>query len=255
MKYYKLLDGNEFIGVITDKDFRKNQKKNNILLVSSSESADYARFKNELYRDRSWMKPVDDNRKFPYKNVDIINITEEEYNTLLGIIETGEKVHVDDTVEDSVVDEVEPEIELDAQGNVTLEFVKRMKISEMRKICNATITGGCDISLSNGNDYHFSMSIEDQINLLNIRSLINLSDDKIIYHADGERCEYFSREDMMMILDKTHRFKTYHTTYFNGLKAYINSLTDITTIAKIEYGVELPGKFTHAFLKNYETTT
>ena len=82
--------------------------------------------------------------------------------------------------------------------------------------------------------------------------MINTSDEKIIYHADGERCKYFSKDEMKMIIDKAMNFKTYHTTYFNGLKAYINSVNDIITIGDIKYGDKLPGKYTHAFLTQYE---
>ena len=241
MRYYKIIKDNDtFIGVITEKDFRKYQKENNILLVSDSNNADYVRFENFLYRDRTWMPPIEKNDKYKYEDVDIINITDEEYNTLLNAIKRNEEIKV--ITEEEIVEETK---------DVTIDYVKDVKILDMSIKCNETIINGFNITLSDGNLYHFSLSIEDQINLLNINNTINNSNDKIIYHADGERCRYFSREDMKMIIDKALKFKTYHTTYFNGLKSYIQSLNDIITINNITYGIKLPDKFTHVFLTEY----
>lgn len=251
MKYYKLIKNNDtFIGIITENDFRKYQKKHNILLVTDSKLAEYARVGNELYRDHSWMKPINDNAKFKYDEVDIIAINESEYIALSVSISRNEEIHVisgNDSVEEAEIEDVVAE-----EKDITIEYVKETKIWDMKMICNKTITDGFNIALSDGNFYHFSLTIEDQINLLNISNTLNNSDDKIIYHADGERCKYFSREDMKLIIDKALNFKTYHTTYFNCLKAYINSMNDITEINNITYGITLPSKYSHVFLTTYE---
>jgi len=250
MRYYKIIKDNDtFITVITEKDFRKYQKANNILLVCDSKNAEYVRFGNILYRDKSWMPPVVKNDKYKYEEADIINITEEEYNALLSAIKRNEEIKV--ITDEEIVEEVKEDI-VEEEKDITVDYVKNVKILDMSIECNKTITDGFDITLSDGNLYHFSLSMEDQINLLNINNTINTSNDKIIYHADGERCRYFSREDMKMIIDKALKFKTYHTTYFNGLKSYIQSLNDIIVINNITYGIKLPDKFTHVFLTEYE---
>lgn len=246
MKYYKLIENNNtFIGVITENDFRKYQVKHSLLLVTGSESAQFARFNNMLYRDPTWMKPIPDSFNQIFTNIDIINIDESEYNALVSAIKTGEEIRIDEEIEE-VIENLEEEIE--ESQDVTIDWVKDMKVRDMNIICNKTITDGFNISLSDGNKYHFSLTLEDQMNLLNIGNLMNKSNEKIIYHADGERCRYFSKEDMLAIIEKAHIFKTYHTTYFNGLKAYIYSLNDYEAINNVTYGIELPDKFTHVFL-------
>jgi hypothetical protein len=39
------------------------------------------------------------------------------------------------------------------------------------------------------------------------------------------------------------QFKMYHTTYYNALKAYINSITNLEELSNIEYGMELPEEY------------
>mgnify|MGYP003294047101 CR=1 FL=1 len=73
--------------------------------------------------------------------------------------------------------------------------------------------------------------------------------DSIPYHADGELCKMYSASDAMLILDKATEFKTYHTTYFNSLKAYINSLDDIMSIRAINYGDVIPDEYQSDILK------
>jgi hypothetical protein len=48
---------------------------------------------------------------------------------------------------------------------------------------------------------------------------------------------------MKQIVAAATQFKMYHTTYYNALKAYINSLNNIEEIAAITYGIELPQAF------------
>lgn len=249
MRYYKLIKNNDtFIGVITENDFRKYQKKHNIFLVCDSKSAQFVRFNNILYRDRAWMQPIDENIPCTYEEIDVINIEETDYNTILSAME--KEIEIIETEAEITVEE-EDVIEEYIEEDVTIDYVKDVKILEMSKVCKKVITEGFDIILNDGNNYHFSLTIEDQINLLNISNMMT-TDEKIIYHADGERCRYFSKEDMSMIINKANNFKTYHTTYFNCLKAYITTLRDFETIESITYGIDLPDKFNHVFLTNYK---
>ena len=250
MKYYKIIKDNDtFIGVITESDFRKYQRKHNILLVCNSKNAEYARYNDILYRDRSWMNPVNIHSNLEFISVDIVNITEDDYNSLVNMMNLNEEIKIISDEEPIIEDEI---IENKPEKEVTIDFVRQVKITEMTNICKKTIIDGFNTSLSDGNFYHFSLTIEDQINLLNISNNIDNSDDKIIYHADGERCKYFSKDDMKLIITKANNFKMYHTTYFNCLKSYINSLSDINTISNITYGIQLPEKFTHVFLTTYK---
>jgi predicted DNA-binding ArsR family transcriptional regulator len=46
-----------------------------------------------------------------------------------------------------------------------------------------------------------------------------------------------------MIIDGAEAHKNYHMTYYNALKAYINSLENIEDIAAVTYGTAVPEEF------------
>ena len=61
----------------------------------------------------------------------------------------------------------------------------------------------------------------------------------IFYHADGQLCRQYTPEEMTMIATICVGWVTYHTTYFNYAKAYIESLTDFDDIVEFKYGMRL----------------
>ena len=75
------------------------------------------------------------------------------------------------------------------------------------------------------------------------------SQSMIPYHADGEEVMFYSAEEIQEIIDTANAFKIYHTTYYNSLKNYINSLETIEEIAAIEYGVDIPEEYQSDVLK------
>jgi len=76
--------------------------------------------------------------------------------------------------------------------------------------------------------------------------------ESIPYHADGEICRFYTAEEITTILAQATAFKIYHTTYYNALKNYINSLDSIEDIAAITYGVELPEEYQSEVLKSLQ---
>lgn len=230
-KFYKLIHEGNFIGVCTSSEFCRFQKKRRILLLCDENLGQYVSYKDTLYRD-SWMVPVTSD-SIDYINCSVIEISKDVYDNLHRAIENNENVEI----ETEVIPEVK-ETEVVNEDN-TLEFVKSSKISEMRSICNKSITNGFDVVLSDGNNHHFSLTVYDQLNLLSMMAYGNNSN--IFYHADGEHTTIYSADDAKLIFDKFMNLKTYHTTYFTAIKDYINSLTDIDIINKVEYGMEIPG--------------
>jgi len=71
----------------------------------------------------------------------------------------------------------------------------------------------------------------------------------IPYHADGELCKMFSAEDINTIINTATAFKTYHITYFNSLKVYINALESMSDVTAITYGVSIPVEYQSDVLK------
>lgn len=104
--------------------------------------------------------------------------------------------------------------------------------------------------MSDGQSYHFSLTTQDQLNLITLSSLVVSGQTEIPYHADGELCRYYSVEDINTILNTTTAFKTYHVTYFNSLKAYVESLATIEEISAIEYGCVIPEEYQSDILKD-----
>ena len=238
MKFYKIVNDNTIIGVINEKDFRKFQPKNKILLVCNAKQAQYARLNDTLYRDRSWMGELITD-KYEYKSVDIINIGKDDYDILLAAIKSGEEIKVENDKISEVIIDKDESLEND---KITLEYIKNKKILDMSKICNKNITNGFDIVLSDGRKHHFSLTLEDQMNLMNINNLVKYND-KLIYHADNEPYKYFSSKDLKLIIKKAYEFKLQNTVYFNNLKFYIKSLKDIQSVNKITYGMRLPDNY------------
>ena len=141
--------------------------------------------------------------------------------------------------DDDIPEDITPE---PPDGNRIQEY-KSKKITEMSRWCSDVITNGVDVELSDGNTYHFSLTVEDQLNLITISSMIAEGQTLLPYHADGEQCVFFSAEDMLKVIEIATKFKTYHTTYFNSLKTYISALDDIEQIKSLYYGVEIPEEY------------
>jgi hypothetical protein len=206
MKYFKIIKDKEFIGIGTTRDMRKFQKKHNVLLVCDENEAQYIQCGEDLYH-APWMEAIDDGSMI----ADVIRIEEDEYNCLLSTVESnGEIKFADEPVVeyDPVVDEFE---------ELTIDYVRYAKVSELKYECNKAISEGFDIELGDGKTRHFTLSTDDQINLLT---------------------QAYFDEDMKPIVIEMNNFKTRHMTRLKELEEYVNSLTDIEEITTVSYRKE-----------------
>lgn len=242
MNYYKLINGSTFVGVATQHDFRVFQQKHKIILACDEEQAQYVQCGESFYR-ANWMVPVTTNRVI-YETVEVIRIDEDEYNILYEAVEKGEEIRIE---QEQPAPEDTPVI--DPNEEVTVDYVKSTKIAEMNYVCNKVIENGIDVLLSDGNVYHFSLTTQDQLNLITLQSMIAAGETSIPYHADGELCRYYSAEDISVVMDSATAHKTFHVTYFNSLKVYINALDNITDISAVQYGVDIPEEYQSDILK------
>lgn len=236
MRYFKVIKNNEFIGILTSDGFRKYQVKHRILLACTENDGQYVYCEENLYRD-NWLAPLN-NSVISYTLADITEITKEEYDELYEIIHGGGEIDPEPEPEPEPTPEPEPE-----PADITVEYAKKMKIAEMSKTCENIITNGIDVVLSDEKTHHFSLTVQDQLNLITLSKMVESGLEKIPYHADGELCEYYTPQDIRAIVQAGTEFKTYHTTYFNSLKKYINSLRSVNTVSQITYGVEIPEKY------------
>lgn len=219
---------------------RRYQHKHKILLVANEETAQYIECNNLLYHAR-WMLPITTNT-IQYEIVDVIEIGKEEYDNIFQTIEDGKDVIIEP---ETPVEELPEEL----PNDVTVEYVKSVKLSEMSGRCNQTIVNGFDILLDDNKIYHFSLTTQDQLNLISLSALIESGVTQIPYHADGELCKFYSVKDISAIIETATQYKTYHVSYFNSLKAYIESLTVIDEIKNISYGMDIPVDYQSDVLK------
>lgn len=241
MKYFKIIYNGEIVGVVTDANFVRFYTRHNSIIRATLENGEYVEYKGELFRD-SWMRPLVNNNEY-FKNASIREINEEEYAALKQSLETNE------TIADIEPEIVEPVVIDDPDATMTLEYIRSSKITEMSRTCNRTIEGGFNIQLSDGEIHHFSLTTQDQLNLISLSQMAANGMEAIPYHADGEICRFYSAADMNAIVAQATAFKIYHTTYYNALKNYINALDTIEDIAAITYGVVLPEEYQSDVLK------
>lgn len=119
----------------------------------------------------------------------------------------------------------------------------------MSNTCNKVITSGFDAILSDGEVHHFSLTTQDQLNLITLSALAESGETAIPYHADGELCKFYPTEDITKIISTATAFKTYHVSYFNALRVFIESLETIEAIKAITYGVSIPEEYQSEVLK------
>lgn len=243
MNYYKLINGTTFVGVGTSLDMRMFQLKHRIILACTEEKAQYIQCNDKMYR-ALWMVPVN-NDKVEYEILDVISIDKDEYDILYDAIEKGEDV----TVEPEQPPPMEDTPIVDPNEGVTVEYVRAAKTAEMSTVCNQVIENGIDVILSDGKTYHFSLTTQDQLNLITLQSMIVAGETMIPYHADGELCRYYSVEDISVVMDSATAHKTFHVTYYNSLKVYIDALDDITAISAVQYGMDVPVEYQSDILK------
>lgn len=243
MKYFKIITDNKFIGVVCSIDFKAYNPISKLILLSDENNGQFVRYNNTLYRDY-WMKPITGYNK-PYVQANIIEIEKDEYLTFLKIIEDGGNIE-----DSSIITPIEPVIpEPDVISGLTLEYVTNVKLQELSKICNKTIENGVDVTLLDGKTHHFSLTTQDQLNLISLQAMIEQGLEQIPYHADGELCKFYTQVEIQMIISAATKLKTYHTTYYNALKNYVKSLKDIHQVAAITYGIELPEEYKSDVLK------
>lgn len=235
MKYYKIIQDKTFIGAVASDNFIKYQPALQCFLRSDEIAGEYVDFNCILYRD-TWMKPITEQREFIQAS--IIAISEEEYNVYMEAMQNNEVI--EDETEDEEPTPITPDV--NPNDEASLRFIKESKINEMSYRCRQTIEEGFDLQLTDGQTHHFSLTTQDQLNLMALSTMIN-TQEMLPYHADNEQQKFYSVVEIKQIIDSANTHKNYHTTYYNTLKAYINSLDNIDVIAAITYGIQVPEEF------------
>lgn len=226
--YYKLLREGKIVDAVDGLDFVRFQKRNGIFLTCSEEQAQAVISSGG---GRIWMlMNVDDERIANYPAVEYSEIGELEYLAIRKALE--ENVSVED---------VQPQESF--EDDVSVEFLKEKKIEQMSAFCRASIVAGFDIILSDGQTYHFSLELEDQIKISKLADKAKAGETLLPWHPDDDWCVFFPAEDILAINDRMEALETFHTTYFNSLKMYIRSLQTVEAVTAVEYGMDIPEEY------------
>ncbi len=128
----------------------------------------------------------------------------------------------------------------------TFEDIKNDKINYLSSICNRNVINGVDVEID-GNVEHFSYKDEDQVNIKEIFDLAVQTNVPMYYHADGESCKLYTVEQIIAIYSTASANKMHHTTYFNQLKMFVDTLETEEDIETITYGQELTGEYLETY--------
>ena len=125
---------------------------------------------------------------------------------------------------------------------------KSSKITEIKQACEDYIYAGTDVKYEDGTVEHFTYNLADQSNISEMFTAVMAGATEYPYHADGEICKIYTKEQIVAIYGTLSLFKTEATTYHNSLKAQINAMTDIDAISATKFKeTELTGEY----LTNY----
>ncbi len=129
-----------------------------------------------------------------------------------------------------------------------LAKIREDKLRELSAACNASIIAGVDVQFADGM-HHFSMGIEDQLNLMSLQAMVMAGQAEVAYHADGEPCRFFTAAEFTTLATAATNWKLYHESYYNSMRAYVNALEDADTISGITYGDPVPVEYQTDVLK------
>ena len=134
------------------------------------------------------------------------------------------------------------------EPSAVIDKTKQSKLTEISKSCEDYIYAGTDVTLPDNTIKHFTYTLADQSNISEMFTAIMAGATEYPYHADGEICKIYTKEQIIAIYGTLSLFKTEATTYHNSLKAQINAMTDADAILAIKFKeTELTGEY----LANY----
>lgn len=152
------------------------------------------------------------------KEVKLVKITETEYKTLYDKILNKVLIHA---------------------NQIKLREAKEKKINELSQACNDIIIKGVRILFSDGHYHDFRLTVEDQLNLSLLATLIEKGATQLLYHETNKIVQFYSSTDIQRLIDEANKHRAYHTTYFNLLKYCINNMYNIEEINNVNYGDSL----------------
>lgn len=115
-----------------------------------------------------------------------------------------------------------------------LNSLKETKISQLSEDCQNTIFSGTDY-----NNHHYSMKLDDQLNMGVLSNMLINGATSVPYHADDEVCRMYSATEFNAMFTTCMNFKVYNQSYFNQLKDMVKNFSTEIEVANAYYGMPL----------------
>ena len=232
MNYYKILINNKIISIASEYDFRKYQKKYNLILYSNITEAEFISALDENFYYDVWFKPIQEEHPLKLLPAKIETISEENYYKLLEAFQNNKDI-IDQPIEQQdVIENYYPE------QTIEQETIKDLKLQEIRRACSLAIQRGFELVI-NSQKRIFPLEITDQLNIARLYQEAMNGETFLPYHFQDGLCELFTKSDIALLYKQMSEHINYHTIYYNALKGYVKSLPD-TEISSIFYGIDIP---------------
>ena len=123
----------------------------------------------------------------------------------------------------------------------SLREVINSKINKNTAYCHMLIENGIEYSFSDGVERHFTFKEEDQLNYAETAKMAESGLREVLIRGTEEK-EYFtvSAAEFLGLYRELIRNKYYQLYYLREYNKYINSLTDINDIQRLQYEIILP---------------
>ena len=259
MVFYKITHNQDIIDVNTNENINyvRYDRYHQSLKICGSDSSDIIGIvssDNSAIYHLVGYPEIPDTVLGEFIDVQMFEISEEDYTVFKKALEEEKEIIDPDPYIPPEPEPTPEEQQREEEYRRSLQFVKDKKIEYMSYLCHQTIENGILITLSDGLEHRFSLTENDQTNLMERQAQLMAGATQVSYHADGELCVYYSATDMMAIIQASILHKDYQTTYFNSLKHYINSMTDKNEVSAVEYGIEIPEQYQSQPLKDLLAT-
>lgn len=86
--YYKIIQERNIIGIASERDFRRWQSRNGLIVVTNADNAQFVEYNEKYYYD-DWFKALPEGCNIARDLCDIIRIEEEEYNEIKEQLDSG----------------------------------------------------------------------------------------------------------------------------------------------------------------------
>lgn len=195
--------------------------------------------------DDNWFATDEETYHFLLKNnglyiVDIASISDKitQYKETLCTMKTSDTQSIDIVV-------TKENLKLPEKD---LTSVKINRIEKNNVYCNMYIENGISYTFEDGTSKRYSYKLEDQVNFAELRALytqgILSDDDKVPLKANEEQeYELVSMKTVIDIHNELIKNKHYQLFYLRQMNNYVNSLTTINDVHRLQYEMNLPEEY------------